>query len=111
MEITAFSKSIRISPRKLRPIADVIKGLPATLALDRLSFLNRAGQPVIVKLLKSAIANGVNNLKLEAKNLKVKNIVVNEGSRLKRQDKSRNARVDRGVIHKRLSHIKIILET
>ncbi|MEK7565430.1 MAG: 50S ribosomal protein L22 [Patescibacteria group bacterium] len=111
MEITAFSKSIRISPRKLRPITEAVKGMPATLALDRLQFLNKFGRPVIVKLIKSAIANGVNNLKLEAQNLKIKNIIVNEGTRMKRQAKGRKTTAGRGIIHKRMSHIKVILTT
>ncbi len=105
----AFAKSVRISPRKLRFIAKAIKGLPANIAVEKLSFLVKSGAQPLLKLLKSAIANAVHNQKLPAENLVVKNILVNEGMRLKRQDKSRNARVDRGVIHKRTSHVKILL--
>lgn len=110
MEIIAKSTNIRITPRKLRLIADAFKNVPAALAVKQLQFVNKAGKIPVLKVLQSAIANGVNNFKLDANKLVVSNILIDEGPRLKRQDKSRNARVDRGVIHKKTSHIRVILK-
>lgn len=105
----ASAKNIHISPRKLRLIAGALKNLSAGVAVEKLTFLNKAGASPMLKLLKSAMANATHNRKLPGENLTIKNILVNEGPRMRRQDKSRNARVDRGTIHKPTSHIKVIL--
>lgn len=108
MEIVAQSKSVHISPRKLRLVASTVRRLQAQKALNILSLLRKRSSVAISKVLKSAIANASNNAKLNIENLFVKNIEVNEGSSLKRYHPS-----TRGRIHpykKRSSHIKVILE-
>lgn len=107
-EIKAQIKYLRVSPKKLREVVDLVRGLSPTAALDQLKFLpKRAAQP-LVEALKSAVANATNNLKLKIENLKIKTIEVGEGPRLKRWRV-----VSRGTAHqykRRTSHIKIILE-
>ncbi|MDO8515343.1 MAG: uL22 family ribosomal protein, partial [bacterium] len=63
----------------------------------------------VLELLVSALANAVNS-KLSTEKLVIKNILVNEGTKMKRGAKGRNAKTDRGVVIKRGSHVKIILE-
>ncbi|MBI3559306.1 50S ribosomal protein L22 [Candidatus Gottesmanbacteria bacterium] len=105
MEYTTLAKNVRVGPRKLRLVADFVRGLPAQEALDKLSFLIKSGAEPVTKALKSAIANS----KLKQEDLKIKNILINEGIKMKRRDKSHGARFGGGVIHKRTSHIKVIL--
>ncbi len=99
-----------MSPRKLRLVREVVVGLPVELALAKLQTLSKAGVKPLIITLKSAIANAVNNNKLEAGSLKVKNVLVDEGTRMKRQDTSHSSRAERGIIQKRTAHIKVILE-
>ncbi len=110
MEVTALSKNVRISPRKAREVTAVVKGQPVLAVLEKLPFLAKASTMPIVKAIKSAMANATNNYKLKPEDLKVKNILVNEGLKMKRRDTSHGARYGGGVIMKKTSHIKVILE-
>lgn len=84
MEITAQLNNLRIAPRKVRLVSKSIKGLDAIYALRRLDYLaKRSGQP-LAKLIDSALANAQNNFGLAKENLFIKNIIVNEGAKLKR---------------------------
>lgn len=108
MEVIAQSKSVRISPRKVRLVVSAVRRLQAQKALDALSLIRKRPETAIAKTLKSAIANAKNNAKLNMEKLFIKSIEVNEGSSLKRYHPS-----TRGRIHpykKRSSHIKITLE-
>src|SRR5574340_1582720 len=103
MDFIALSKYVRISPRKARDVANVVKKLPVGVALDRLPILAKSGALPILKTLKSAVANS----KLTAPELTIKNILIDEGVRMKRQDTSH--RPGRGgIIQKKTSHIKVI---
>ncbi len=108
MEIIALSKSVRISPRKIRLIADVIRSKKADAALKALALIKKRAAEPLQKTLKSAIANAVNNAKLNLEALTIKRIDVTEGEALKRYHPS-----SRGRTHpykKRSSHIRIVLE-
>lgn len=108
MEIIALSKSVRISPRKIRLIADVIRSKKAEAALKALALIKKRAAGPLQKTLKSAIANAVNNAKLNLEALTIKRIDVTEGEALKRYHPS-----SRGRTHpykKRSSHIRIVLE-
>ncbi len=109
MDVIAEAKYVRISPRKVRPMASAIKKLPVAEALEKLSLQTKNGAQPILAALKTAIANATNNHKLSLENLKIKNILVNEGMKMKRRDKSHGARFSSGMIIKRTSHIKVIL--
>lgn len=105
--ITASLKNYRISPRKVRVVADMIRGKDAILAGRILMHASKKAKNPIGELLSSAIANAKNNFKIEAENLFVKEIRVDQGYVLKR-----SMPVSRGSAHpikKRTSHVSIIL--
>lgn len=110
MEIIALAKNVRVTPRKAREVSAAVKGQLATVVLEKLSFLAKASATPIAKALKSAMASATNNYKLKLEDLRVKNITVDEGLKMKRRDTSHGARYGGGVIMKKTSHIKVILE-
>jgi large subunit ribosomal protein L22 len=107
MEIIAKLSDLRIAPRKVRLVADVVRGKGVQKALDELSFVNNKSARPIAKLIKSAIANAKNNFQLGPDNLYISTIFVNEGSKLKRfRPRSRG---QANEIIKRNSHVIVIL--
>lgn len=107
MDIIAQTKSAKISPRKVRLVADVIRSQSPSLALTTLLGVRQRGAQVLMKTLKSAMANAQNNKKADTQNLFIKEIQVTEGSALKRYHPS-----SRGRTHpykKRTSHVRITL--
>ena len=109
MEIKAKISYVRISSRKIRLIANGLRGLKPKEALQRLQFHPQAGKEFLVKLIKQGVANAVNNFKLSEDDLIIKIIEINDGPGLKRMDKSHGARFDRGLIKKRSSRLSLIL--
>ena len=113
MNITANQQiaklnDLHIAPRKVRLIANVIKGLRAQEAESQLLMQNqRAAQPIL-KLLRSAMANAKNNKKMGLENLVVKSVIVNQGPMLKRFLPRAQGRAT--PIHKKMSHVTLILE-
>jgi large subunit ribosomal protein L22 len=108
MEITATAKSVRVSPRKVRLVADGIRNVSAKKALQILTLVEKRGAYPLAKVLKSAIANAVNNAKMMEENLTIYRLEVTEGPALKRFHAS-----TRGRIHpykKKSSHIRITLK-
>ncbi len=79
-------KSLRISPRKMRLIADVIRGKKADEAFAILSFTNKKGAPLMSKVLKSAVSNAITreDIKVKQEELFISKVLVNEAPRLKR---------------------------
>lgn len=108
MEIRAHAKFIRMSPRKVKLVADLIRGLDVNSAEVQLRFTLKAASEPMLKLLKSAVANAENNFNLKKENLFVKTIFVNEGPMLKRFRPRAFGRA--GLILKRMCHITIILD-
>lgn len=109
MEVLAKLKFLRMSPRKVRLVADAIRGIKVDQALARLNLLTKAASRPVLKLLESAIANAEHNFKLEGKNLFVKKIFVDGGPMLKR---FKPRAFGRGApIHRHTSHITIVLDS
>ena len=108
--VIAKSKFISGSPRKLRLVANSLKGLSPAAALNQLQAMPQRAAIPLIKTLKQALANAKHNQHLEPKDLSLKNILIDEGRRLKRMDKSHGSHYDRGIIQKRSAHITIILE-
>lgn len=105
-EITAKLNNYRQSPRKVRVVANAIKGKLVREAKTRLNFITKRASGPLHKLLNSAIANA-KNVGANADNLFVKSITVNGGRILRR-----SMPAWRGMahpIHKRTSHVKIVL--
>ena len=107
MEIKAKIKNLRIAPRKTRLVIDLIRGMEVARALSQLTALNKKASLPITKLLKSAIANAENTYELNADNLYIKTIKVDEGPTLKRWMPRAQGRAT--SIRKRSSHINIVL--
>ena len=96
-----------MSPRKLRLVADVVRGLRVTEALARLRLLPRAGSRPVSKLINSAIANAEHNFELTKNNLYIKEIRVDAAATLKRWLPRAHGRAT--PIQKRGSHLNLIL--
>ena len=109
MEIMAKSSYLRTSARKLRLVVPLAKGLPPERAMTALEQSTKAATVPLIKTIKQAVANAVNNLKLEEKNLMIKNILIEEGPTYKRWRPAARGRAVPRL--KRTSHIKVILET
>ncbi len=108
MEAKAVAKYIRMSPRKVRLVADLIRGKSADEADQILKFTNRRAAASVRKVLLSAVANAVNNHDLLEDQLVVKAAYVDEGPTLKRVLPRARGRAD--IMKKRTSHITIIVE-
>jgi large subunit ribosomal protein L22 len=108
MQVTAKLKNLRIAPRKVRLVADLIRGMDAKEAVLQLERKTKRSCEPMKKLLLSAIANGENNLGLDKDNLYVFNVLVGEGPTMKRWMPKAFGRA--GEILKRTSHVNLILE-
>lgn len=108
MEIKAHLRYLRIAPRKVRLVADLIRGKPVKEAEKILNFVPKKAALPLLKLLKSAIANAKNNFKIEEKTLFISKILVNEGPKLKRIFPRARGRAD--IIQKKMSHITLVLD-
>lgn len=97
-----------MAPRKTRLIANLIKKMPALQAEAQLRFQKKRSALPILKLLKSGVASAVHNFNLSPENLFIFNIFVDEGPMLKRFRPRAFGRA--GAIHKKTSHITLILE-
>jgi len=106
MEIRAVSKYVRISPRKLKMIKDLVINEEVNNAIEILENLPKRGSRYFIKTLKSALNNA--NQKAEGKTWRVKNLFVDQGPSFKR---FRAAPMGRAVmIKRRTSHITVVLE-
>ncbi|WP_438481498.1 50S ribosomal protein L22 [Oleiharenicola lentus] len=107
MEIQALTRNARMSPRKVREIANQIQGRPATEAIDFLTLIPRKSARLLVKTLKSAVANAENNNSISVDQLTVHRALVEPGPVLKRFKAGARGSAKPRV--KRMSHLRIIL--
>ena len=107
MEVKAKAKYIRRSPKKVRLVVDVIRGLDVPIAENQLKFMNKGAVVPILKLLNSAVANAEHNFELKKDNLYIKEIKVDQGPTLKRWMPRAMGRAT--TIRKKSSHISIVL--
>ena len=107
IEAKAILKYARISSRKVKIVADLIRGKNVDEALATLKFAPKASSEILEKLLKSAIANAENNHFMNRSNLYVAEIYANQGPTLKRIRPAAKGSAVR--IRKRTSHITIVL--
>ena len=115
MEYIAITRSVRISPRKVRLVADVIRNKQAIGALRTLSVISKIASRPLQKTIKSALANAEyqekqkpDGKKIDTEKLMIKSIEISEGAALKRFHPSTRGRTH--PYKKRGSHIKIVLE-
>nr|MBO2493724.1 50S ribosomal protein L22 [Clostridia bacterium] len=104
----AIARYIRMSPRKVRAVIDLIRGKTVNEALAILANTPRAAAKPVMKVLKSAIANAENNMNMSQDNLYVAEIYADQGPTLKRIRP--RARGMAYIIRKRTSHITVVLD-
>jgi large subunit ribosomal protein L22 len=107
MEAKAVARSVRIAPRKVRLVVDLIRGKKVGEAISILKHTPKAASSVVEKVLMSAIANADHNYNLDADNLVVSEVFVDQGATLKRFRPRAQGRASR--IHKRTSHITVVV--
>lgn len=108
MEAKAQAKFVRIAPRKLRLVADNIRGVSAETAINQLNFTPKKAARILLKVLSSAVANATQNNNADEDTLYVKSIFVDEGPTAKRWRPRAMGRATK--ILKRTSHVTIILD-
>lgn len=105
----AILRQVRISCKKAALVADLVRNKKVEDAIDILRFTTKKAAPLIKKVIEAAAANAENNFKQDKDNLYVKEVVVTEGSTLKR-----GVKISRGRSHpilKRCAHIAVTLES
>ena len=107
MEAKAYLRDLRISPRKVSIVLDLIRNKDVATAAGILANTPKAASLPIAKLLKSAIANAENNNGMKAENLYVAECYANKGPTMKRVRPRAQGRAYR--IEKRSSHITVVL--
>ena len=108
MEIIARTRMIRISPRKVRLVGDVIKRKNINDAMGMLMYMPQKAAFILKKLLDSAVANAKQKKYVDVDNLFVKNVIVDGGPVLKRFLPRAMGRATK--VRKRTSHITMILD-
>lgn len=108
MEVSAVGKYIRVQPRKVRIIADQVRGRNAVHAAALLQYHTSKGAKMLRKILISAMANAEENHGLSRETLSIHTIMVDEGPRLKRMQARAMGRGNRIV--KKTSHITVVVE-
>lgn len=108
MQVIAKLNYLRMSPRKVREVGRILKGLKIPEAKGELTFISKIAATPLLKLLNSALANAENNFNLKKENLYIKGVIVNEGPTLKRfMPRARGAAYE---ILKRTSKITLTLD-
>lgn len=108
MQYNALAKNVKVSPRKVRLVADSIRDLTVAKALTQLMVSRKRGAVSLKKALESAMANAVNNNSAKKDDLKIKTINITEGIKYKRYHFAGRGRTRPYM--KRTSHINVILE-
>ncbi len=108
MEVKATARYIRMSPRKVRLVIDVIRGLGIQEARSQLRVMKKAASEPVLKLLESAVANATHNFQLDGKSMYIKSITADGGPVLGRWRARAFGRA--APIRKRTTHISITLE-
>lgn len=107
MEAIAKVKMIRVTPRKVRLVVDIVRGKSVKEALGILEYTNKRASVAVHKVVKSAASNAVHNMDMDAEKLFIKEIYVDEGPTLKRY--TTKAKGSGAQILKRTSHITVVV--
>ncbi|MBI2450504.1 MAG: 50S ribosomal protein L22 [Candidatus Nealsonbacteria bacterium] len=108
MRVAAKLRYLRIAPRKVRLVADLIRGKTIEEAQAALNFTVKKAAKPLLRLLNSAIANAKNNFQLDPANLYILSLSVDEGPKTKRW--MPRARGSAYEIQKKVSHVNLVLE-
>ncbi len=107
MEVKAIAKDTGVSPRKVRPLIDMVRGKKVDEALSLLRFAPTPTARMVAKVIKSAAANAENNYEMTPSDLKIVSIFAGEARTLKRFRPRSRGRVS--PILKRSSHITVVV--
>jgi len=107
VEARAVAKYIRISPRKVRQVVDLIRGKNVGEALAILQYTPKRASSVVAKVVKSAAANAENNYQMDKDSLYIKACYVDQGPTLKRYQPRAMGRAD--LLRRRTSHITVVV--
>lgn len=108
MEAKAIAKYVRIAPRKVNVVADLIRGKNVEEAIAILKFTPKRGARVLEKVVKSALANAENNFDMDREKLYVAQAYANDGPIMKRWRAGGRGRAFK--ILKRSSHVGVVLK-
>ncbi len=108
MEVKAQLNGLRIAPRKVRAVTNLLKGKDVDHALNQMEFFMKRSVLPLMKLLHSAVANAENNFNMVKGNLYIKEFLVDEGVKLKRFRPKAQGRA--GEIQKKTSKVRLILD-
>lgn len=103
-------KNIKISPRKLRLLANDIKKMSPLTVITKLSLTNTNSARILCRAIKTVVSVAKNNYNLSPETLVFTSVQVDEGSKIKRMDKSHGSHFSRGIIIKRHSRLIIIVK-
>ncbi|UHA71708.1 50S ribosomal protein L22 [Paenibacillus sp. 481] len=107
MQAKAHANNIRIAPRKIKLVIDLIRGKQVGEAIAILRHTPKSASPVVEKLLNSAIANAEHNYQMDVNKLVIEQVFANQGPTLKRFRPRAMGRASR--INKRTSHITLVV--
>ena len=107
-EARAIAKNVRVTPRKVRLVIDLVRGMDVKEALGILANVNKAAAVPVSKLIKSAAANATNNFGMDEDKLYIATIYANDGLRMKRY--LPRAKGSASGLVKRASHITVIVK-
>jgi large subunit ribosomal protein L22 len=108
MQARAVLRGFRMSPQKVRLVADVVRGKPVEQALAMLKNMPHKAAGEMYRTVSSAAANAENNFQMDRDDLFIKTIMVDEGPALKRTSFRARGRVN--MIRKRTSHITVVVD-
>jgi len=106
--VTAYARNLHVAPRKMRLVTNLVKNMYALDALVQLQHANKKAAPMVVKLIKSAIANAEHNFSLKPETLYIKSITTDMSNVLKRYFP--RARGSAFIIRRKLCHVNLQLE-
>ena len=107
-EARAIAKNVRVTPRKVRLVIDLVRGMDVKEALGILANVNKAAAVPVSKLIKSAAANATNNFGMDEDKLYIATIYANDGLRMKRY--LPRAKGSASGLVKRASHITVVVK-
>ncbi len=110
MQAQAVSRYIRVTPRKARQVVELIRKKPVTEALNILAFTKKRAAGELAKILKAALSNAGQNARVDVDKLIIKSIQVDGGPMMRNTRRFIPRAMGRAsAIHKRTSHIKVIV--
>ncbi len=106
--VRASARHLHVAPRKMRLVTNLIKNLNVMDAITQLQHTEKKSSGMVIKLLKSAVANAKNNFSLDTDRLYIKSITADMGKVMKRYFP--RARGSAFVIRRKMSHVNVVLE-